>query len=80
MIGSTRKTEVVILGERHTLWSDLPATHLEAVARDVDARLRTILQHSPQVAPLQAAVSCSTAHSALPLDSRSLLTASLLDS
>ncbi len=54
MTRPVQKVEVEIFGERYRLWADTPPGHIEAVARVVETRFRSLLHSRPELSPGRA--------------------------
>jgi cell division protein ZapA len=49
-------TEVHILGQKYALRGEEPPEYMEELARFVDAKLKEVYAHSPNITPLKAAI------------------------
>lgn len=54
--GAIHRVQVTIYGESYALRGDAPPEHLEALAVEVDRRMRDIAQRNPRLGTLHVAV------------------------
>ena len=50
------KTEIRILGQKYTIKGELPEEQMKELAAYVDGRIREVLDKSPNITPLNAAI------------------------